>query len=611
MTTSPPKDALFSHQKDLPSLPVPALDDTLSKFIQSVKPFLNDEEFEHTTAVVEDFKVGVGARLQKMLEERGESERNWLEEWWEYFAYLQPRYPTAININWQGVMPGTWGSLSVSQAEAAAMFTRHVLKFREGIVRETMEPEVLAGQKLCMNQYTRMFNSCRVPGEAADEIVVFPPTMRHIVVLHNSAVYSFDVLDASDNPLPFSDIVTQFERVLSHASVILSTPHDQPVSVLTSERRDAWARARDHMRALDPCNADSLRVIESALFVVALEAGGTHDLEQLARACLHGNGRNKWFDKPFTLIIFDNGRVGTNGEHTWADAMVVVRMFYDVIKSINAEISTTGFPRKGAAVSTQPEPTKLKWKLDSVVSEAIETASCHMQTLTETVDLRVLDFPHYGKGFMKRYRIVPDFYVQMAIQLAFYRLHSEITATYETGHTRLFYHGRTDTIKACTVDSVAFVKAMCDSTSTDSERFEKLKAAVATHSTLARDALAGKGVDRHLMGLNILSEMSGIKPRPALFTDKGYLVGKKYRLSTSNISMGDSPIFGGFMAMYDDGYGVCYGLMDGSMKFSITSVATCRTTSARVMKDALELALVDMQRICLGRNVVQVGASKL
>lgn len=58
-----------------------------------------------------------------------------LEEWWEYFAYLQPRYPTAININWHGVMPGTWGSLTVSQTEAAAMFTRHILAFRETLVK--------------------------------------------------------------------------------------------------------------------------------------------------------------------------------------------------------------------------------------------------------------------------------------------------------------------------------------------------------------------------------------------------------------------------------------------------------------------------------------------
>jgi carnitine O-acetyltransferase len=76
----------------------------------------------------------------------------------------------------------------------------------------------------------------------------------------------------------------------------------------------------------------------------------------------------------------------------------------------------------------------------------------------------MLDFPHYGKVFIKRCGMVPDFFVQQAIQLAYYRVHKKITATYETGHTRLFFHGRTETIKATTEDSVAFTKAMCDPT---------------------------------------------------------------------------------------------------------------------------------------------------
>lgn len=69
-----------------------------------------------------------------------------------------------------------------------------------------MEVETLAQQKLCMFQYSRMFNSCRVPGEDVDEIVTYAPA-RHIVVLHNNGVYAFDVLDAAGNILPYSQIV--------------------------------------------------------------------------------------------------------------------------------------------------------------------------------------------------------------------------------------------------------------------------------------------------------------------------------------------------------------------------------------------------------------------
>ena len=67
----------------------------------------------------------------------------------------------------------------------------------------------------------------------------------------------------------------------------------------------------------------------------------------------------------------------------------------------------------------------------------------------------------------------------------------------------------------------------------------------------------GGGIDRHLMGLYIVSEMAGITPKPSLFTDKAFQLSKRYQITTSNISggRGSSPIWGGFSAMFDDGYG--------------------------------------------------------
>lgn len=87
--------------------------------------------------------------------------------------------------------------------------------------------------------------------------------------------------------------------------------------------------------------------------------------------------------------------------------------------------------------------------------------------------------------------------------------------------------------------------------------------------------------------------MNGISPKPAIFTDKSIKYASRYVLSTSNISMKQSPLFGGFSPMvrcccfswsgfeidawwggqYEDGYGVCYGLNEESLKFAITSYA--------------------------------------
>lgn len=48
----------------------------------------------------------------------------------------------------------------------------------------------------------------------------------------------------------------------------------------------------------------------------------------------------------------------------------------------------------------------------------------------------------------------------MAMQLAYRRLHSKGTPTYETASTRLFLHGRTETIRTYSEDSQRWVEAV-------------------------------------------------------------------------------------------------------------------------------------------------------
>lgn len=42
--------------------------------------------------------------------------------------------------------------------------------------------------------------------------------------------------------------------------------------------------------------------------------------------------------------------------------------------------------------------------------------------LVNDIDLRILAFSDYGKGFMKTAKVSPDAFIQMALQLAYYRV---------------------------------------------------------------------------------------------------------------------------------------------------------------------------------------------
>eukprot|EP01138_Halocafeteria_seosinensis_P013724 gb/GECG01014015.1/.p1 GENE.gb/GECG01014015.1/~~gb/GECG01014015.1/.p1 ORF type:complete len:658 (+),score=72.15 gb/GECG01014015.1/:1-1974(+) len=622
----PSEGVTYAAQDSLPSLPVPPLEQTMNKLIRSCQPFLTESELEHTKACAKDFQNGIGQDLQQQLEERAASMRNWVEDWWETFAYLRGRDPSAINVNWHGCLPGTWGPESVTQSQAAAIMTHHILKFRDDLISERLEPEKMSGQPLDMHQYSRMFNSCRIPQQEQDEIVTYKDEeLRDISVLCNDKIYLVEVIDSDGQPLSYQELALQFERVLQAATPTFDISDTPPLSVLTSESRDRWATAREHLMNYHEENARNLEAIERSLFCVSLRQGNPRDLEETARECLHGDGRNIFFDKPFNLIIYPNSKGGVNGEHSWADAMVIVKLFDTVTRAIEEEFRKIGRPefysyfgspedfiahRPDLNLGKLRPPRELVWHLDTVSLQNIELASANMDLLMRQVDLKVLEFSHYGKEFMKRYRLIPDFYIQMAIQLAYFRLHGEVASTYESGHTRFFYHGRTETIRSCSVESTEWVNLMTNDKASDKERFDALKKAIESHKNYGKDAILGQGIDRHLMGLYIVSEMNGIRPVPSLFTDKGFNVSKEYKLSTSNISMQSSPMFGGFFTIHEDGYGVCYSIRKDRVKFSITANTKGPSTDATKMKQALSDSLIDMQKLCLTRNVIYVTSSE-
>jgi carnitine O-acetyltransferase len=376
-------------------------------------------------------------------------------------------------------------------------------------------------------------------------------------------------------------------------------------------------QARRHLIDSDAGNKANLETIEQALFCVTLERSTPVSIEDRGSECLLGhrrNARNIWFDKPFHIVTFANGLGGINGEHTWADAMVIVRQQDFVMRSLAADLRERGKPARAPASPSWQRPRKLVWKLDAAALQYIETAQAAIYTLNRTIDIKVLEFASYGKDFIKRYKVTPDFYVQMALQLAYWRLHKEVVATYETGHTRLFFHGRTETVRSTSEESVAFCRAMTEPSATDSERWEKLTAAVAAHGAYVKDAMTGKGIDRHLLGLYIVSQMKGMStPPPALFTDKGYLTSKKFTLSTSNVSVGQTNVFGGYSPFFKGGYGVCYSLREGALYFNVSAVLGSDVkTDAPALRASIEQALLDMQKLCLTRNIIYVGgAAKL
>lgn len=116
----------------------------------------------------------------------------------------------------------------------------------------------------------------------------------------------------------------------------------------------------------------------------------------------------------------------------------------------------------------------------------------------------MIDHNLWGKGEIKKSKISPDAFVQAALQLAFYKDQGRFVQTYEASMTRLYLNGRTETVRSCTPQMVDFVKAMNDPNCTNAQRIEKLNKMEVNHTNLYKDAMNGKGIDRHLFALYVV-----------------------------------------------------------------------------------------------------------
>ncbi len=107
-----------------------------------------------------------------------------------------------------------------------------------------------------------------------------------------------------------------------------------------------------------------------------------------------------------------------------------------------------------------PKARKLKWEIPEECRTTIDTCLAEAKLLAADLQLHILVHNAYGKGFMKKCNLSPDAYIQMALQLAYFREAARFCLTYEACMTRLFRDGRTETVRPCTLESAAWAKAM-------------------------------------------------------------------------------------------------------------------------------------------------------
>lgn len=460
-----------------------------------------------------------------------------------------------------------------------------------------------------MDQYTRVFGTVRIPGVQMDELITYPfEKSTHAVVLVREHFFRLDLFDSNLNPRNAKDILFDLEDILARAN---NMPIAPSVSAFTYNDRTVWALARQQLLDYSATNRYTMETIQSALTVMVFDENRPDSNDEIARLSLNGEGTLRFFDKSSQSIHFANGYVGNNAEHTPYDAPPAAHgnmSFIHAHESAQQYIELSLHRRWDYAVSQDASLSGSSWsylpiRLPPGFQHQIDAAVAYGKSLAASSEIRVLEYERYGMEFIRRVaKQSPDSWIQMALQLTFYRLYGYCVPTYETQQTRGFLHGRTETGRVLSVDSVAWVKTMEEPNKTPVEKFEALKKAIITHALYMVDAAAGKGIDRHFLGLRLLLR-PGEEP-PKLFKDKGFWASQHWILSTSNMTPG---VWweGGFGAYLQEGIGCCYGLRPHGIWVCIATRTSNPQTNSVIFRDSLRQVLDDMNsmtRAALAQN---------
>lgn len=606
-------------QRSMPRLPIPKLEDTVERYLNAQKPLLTTEEWMEAKDVADHFRDYEGRSLHSLLDELDYTklgDSSYISEPW-FDMYLRDRRSVVLNHN--PFILTTDDPHTTDQLTRASKLIHNALRFKKSLDNSVLKPDVFHlnpkrsetkyfqrlakytpqdyswyiaylfnAYPLDMSQYKNLFNSTRVPWTEKDKLKSSPEG-RQILVIRNGNMYLFDAIKPTGSLVSKDDIHKNLYEIMTKSNEKVA----HPLPVMTSEHRDTWAAVRYYLEQ-DPTNAELLDKVDSALFGVFLDDEDCNDEFDATRMFLYGDdGSSRWFDKSFHMAISKNAKMAINFEHSWGDGVAVVRFLNETIE---ASAKDTFVPSGSADGETTVQ--ELNFNIDEVSEKYIEGAQAVHIERTSGLKLSASRTEGFGSKDLKPNKLSPDSMIQLAFQMAYYRQNGKFVPTYESASTAGFKHGRTETLRPCTVETVACCEAFEPTHSAGPEEMMSLlKEASTKHSKLTKEALMGQGFDRHLFAMKKLAE--DCERYVELFDDDAYKNLNSIILSTSTVFSPNIQM-GGFAPVTPNGYGISYIVHEDWCGCNATSYPD--SPDVNEFTELVSSSLRDIQAVVEGRN---------
>lgn len=546
----------------LPRLPLPDLEGTLELYLTSARPFLSEDQLEHTSNAIREFREGVGRHLQQRLVDRTLDPQidNWQHDLQVNRIYLNrrdPVYPYGIFYGGHLVTENPH-----SQAERAAMISLAAYTFKQQVDAGELEQEYMDEEPLCMSSLEWLFNATRKPRVGTDQVCKYAGN-DYLVALRRGHIFKV-ALTETKKCASHASLKATFQAILDNSEKTLPS-----VATLSADERDAWAELREKVRSDSQANEGLISTIEEAAFVVCLDDGSPSTPTERCNQFLLGDPSNRWSDKSLQFVVCENGVSAYICEHSMLDAASVKQMNKYITQSIlehNSETPPTG---ENDVVGNLSE------EYTFTTNEAIETHIDRVQRQFseshQAAEFNHFYLPTLGNTFLRAYKIPSKSGYQLIIQLASLLHYGRQWPSWEALTMMLFSKGRLDWMQAVSPAMFAFCKAAIDDGISTAERRARLRDAADLHTNTMTSIRRGRGFAAHLEALReVLHEN---EPVPGLFRDSTWEMMRvtSSRKIKTDASQGMMAQEAGFLMPDPESVLVHYEVGDDGCRFFIQS----------------------------------------
>ena len=503
----------FDHL--MPPLPYPNnLKVTVSKFIESMRPVLDDQELDELKAKAEIFLNTIGWRLQFLLLLRAFFKWNWFSDWWRTYVYLSNRKPL-FNSSVSGADSYR---IDYNRLDRVAVWIHSMWKyFIEGRHNGSLEQIKLNGLvPLCMSTIKNLTGGCRVPKLGCDEFQWHDPLKTGFIVVqsrgHYYKIYMYDDKGAMLAP---GTLKVLLEQIWMDSNLRECAMYDPAIFTLLP--RDDWATVRLDLQKLAP---SALKDVEQAAFMLNLEDDYNDSNGEYYAHSSHGCGRI-WMDKSASFTSFKSGKILTTFEHSSFDgiAMAFGKNFTAIEEFYAQKVNGfSWFDKKGLNTTEHAvyntgsfrEPTKIDFGDLSSLQEQFDAANVHLKENAFNIRVGHVFAENADRRIAKKVKISPDALIQLSLQVAVYRLHNKFMMTYQPATLQHFTYGRTENIRPLTMKKKKFVECLGNENLSLNEKFQLLKQASDEHAEITKAAMSMQGIDRHLFALYVIMRGQGL-----------------------------------------------------------------------------------------------------